>query len=33
MAAARASLERVLTPQAYRHLDALNERIVAAATA
>ncbi len=28
MAAARASLERVLTPQAYRHLDALNDRIV-----
>jgi glutamate-1-semialdehyde 2,1-aminomutase len=28
MAAARASLEQVLTPQAYRHLDALNERIV-----
>ena len=29
MAAARASLERVLTPDGYRHLDALNERIVA----
>jgi len=29
MAAARASLERVLTPEAYRHLDALNERILA----
>ena len=29
MAAARASLERVLTPDAYRHLDALNERILA----
>jgi glutamate-1-semialdehyde 2,1-aminomutase len=29
MAAARASLERVLTPAAYSHLDALNERIVA----
>ncbi len=29
MAAARASLEHVLTPEAYRHLDALNERIVA----
>jgi glutamate-1-semialdehyde 2,1-aminomutase len=29
MAAARASLERVLTPAAYRHLDALNERILA----
>jgi glutamate-1-semialdehyde 2,1-aminomutase len=29
MAAARASLERVLTPQAYRHLDALNDRILA----
>jgi glutamate-1-semialdehyde 2,1-aminomutase len=29
MAAARASLEQVLTPDAYRHLDALNERIVA----
>jgi glutamate-1-semialdehyde 2,1-aminomutase len=29
MAAARASLERVLTPDAYRHLDALNSRIVA----
>jgi glutamate-1-semialdehyde 2,1-aminomutase len=28
MAAARASLEQVLTPAAYRHLDALNERIV-----
>jgi glutamate-1-semialdehyde 2,1-aminomutase len=29
MAASRASLERVLTPAAYRHLDALNERILA----
>lgn len=29
MAAARASLERVLTADAYRHLDALNERILA----
>ncbi|MFI4985632.1 MAG: aspartate aminotransferase family protein [Solirubrobacterales bacterium] len=29
MAAARASLERVLTPEAYEHLDALNERILA----
>jgi glutamate-1-semialdehyde 2,1-aminomutase len=29
MAAARASLEDVLTPHAYRHLDALNERILA----
>jgi glutamate-1-semialdehyde 2,1-aminomutase len=29
MAAARASLERVLTPEAYRHLDGLNERILA----
>ena len=29
MAAARASLERVLTPEAYRHLDSLNERILA----
>jgi len=29
MAAARASLERVLTPAAYRHLDSLNERILA----
>jgi glutamate-1-semialdehyde 2,1-aminomutase len=29
MAAARASLEQVLTPEAYRHLDALNERILA----
>jgi glutamate-1-semialdehyde 2,1-aminomutase len=29
MAAARASLEQVLTPDAYRHLDALNERILA----
>ncbi len=29
MAAARASLERVLTPDAYRHLDALNTRILA----
>jgi glutamate-1-semialdehyde 2,1-aminomutase len=28
MAAARASLEHVLTPEAYRHLDALNERIL-----
>jgi glutamate-1-semialdehyde 2,1-aminomutase len=28
MAAARASLERVLTPGAYRHLDALNSRIL-----
>jgi glutamate-1-semialdehyde 2,1-aminomutase len=28
MAAARASLEEVLTPAAYRHLDALNDRIV-----
>ena len=28
MAAARASLERVLTPDAYEHLDALNDRIV-----
>ena len=33
MAAARASLERVLTPDAYRHLDALNERIVAGCAA
>jgi glutamate-1-semialdehyde 2,1-aminomutase len=33
MAAARASLEHVLTPDAYRHLDALNERIVAGADA
>jgi glutamate-1-semialdehyde 2,1-aminomutase len=29
MAAARASLEQVLTPEAYRHLDALNARILA----
>jgi glutamate-1-semialdehyde 2,1-aminomutase len=29
MAASRASLQRVLTPDAYRHLDALNERILA----
>jgi glutamate-1-semialdehyde 2,1-aminomutase len=29
MAAARASLEQVLTPAAYRHLDALNERLLA----
>jgi glutamate-1-semialdehyde 2,1-aminomutase len=29
MAAARASLEQVLTPDAYAHLDALNDRIVA----
>jgi glutamate-1-semialdehyde 2,1-aminomutase len=29
MAAARASLERVLTPQAYDHLNRLNDRIVA----
>jgi glutamate-1-semialdehyde 2,1-aminomutase len=28
MAASRASLQRVLTPEAYAHLDALNERIV-----
>jgi glutamate-1-semialdehyde 2,1-aminomutase len=28
MAAARASLQEVLTPAAYRHLDALNDRIV-----
>jgi glutamate-1-semialdehyde 2,1-aminomutase len=28
MAAARASLEHVLTPAAYRHLDALNDRIL-----
>ena len=28
MAAARASLEQVLTPEAYTHLDALNDRIV-----
>jgi glutamate-1-semialdehyde 2,1-aminomutase len=28
MAAARASLELVLTPEAYRHLDALNDRIL-----
>ena len=29
MAAARASLEEVLTPDAYRHLDALNDRLLA----
>ena len=29
MAAARASLEKVLTPEAYAHLDALNDRILA----
>lgn len=29
MAAARASLEQVLTPDGYRHLDALNDRILA----
>jgi glutamate-1-semialdehyde 2,1-aminomutase len=29
MAAARASLEQVLTPDAYAHLDDLNERIIA----
>jgi glutamate-1-semialdehyde 2,1-aminomutase len=29
MAAARASLEEVLTPEAYRHLDHLNDRILA----
>jgi glutamate-1-semialdehyde 2,1-aminomutase len=29
MAASRASLERVMTPEAYRHLDSLNERILA----
>ena len=28
MAAARASLEEVLTPDAYRHLDALNDRLL-----
>jgi len=28
MATARASLEQVLTPDAYRHLDALNERLL-----
>lgn len=28
MAAARASLEQVLTPEAYEHLDALNERLM-----
>jgi glutamate-1-semialdehyde 2,1-aminomutase len=28
MAAARASLQRVLTPDAYRHLDALNDRLL-----
>jgi glutamate-1-semialdehyde 2,1-aminomutase len=33
MAAARASLEHVLTPDAYRHLDALNDRIVTGADA
>src|SRR5579862_3761902 len=33
MAAARASLQEVLTPDAYRHLDALNERIVTGAAA
>jgi glutamate-1-semialdehyde 2,1-aminomutase len=33
MAAARASLEHVLTPAAYRHLDALTDRIVAGAEA
>ena len=33
MAAARASLLEVLTPDAYRHLDALNERIVTGADA
>jgi glutamate-1-semialdehyde 2,1-aminomutase len=29
MAAARASLQEVLTPEAYRHLDAINERLLA----
>ena len=29
MAAARASLEQVLTPDAYAHLDALNDRLLA----
>jgi glutamate-1-semialdehyde 2,1-aminomutase len=29
MAAARASLSEVMTPEAYRHMDALNDRIVA----
>jgi glutamate-1-semialdehyde 2,1-aminomutase len=29
MAAARASLEKVLTPQAYEHLDMLNDRLMA----
>jgi glutamate-1-semialdehyde 2,1-aminomutase len=33
MAAARASLYEVLTPEAYRHLDHLNERILAGCTA
>jgi glutamate-1-semialdehyde 2,1-aminomutase len=33
MAAARASLERVLTTEAYQHLDALNERILAGCAA
>jgi len=33
MAAARASLERVLTTEAYHHLDALNERILAGCAA
>ena len=28
MAAARASLSEVLTPEAYEHLDALNERLL-----
>ncbi|HEX2102939.1 MAG TPA: aspartate aminotransferase family protein [Solirubrobacteraceae bacterium] len=32
MAAARASLEEVLTPQAYEHLDHLNDRILAGCT-
>src|SRR3954471_10956205 len=32
MAAARASLEQVLTPEAYDHLDHLNERILAGCT-
>ena len=32
MAAARASLQQVLTPDAYKHLDELNDRIVAGCT-
>ena len=32
MAAVRANLEKVLTPEAYAHLDHLNDRILAGCT-